>query len=191
MWQRNEERRRHLQHSLRNMSYFFPPPSRLVYTDNFPLVLFPQLWNNFDDVSIKSIVSKTEFNSKLKCHLLKDLQYLKASSVAVAIFTYRRVAVFFSFVLTWFFTVWVHMCLLSDFHIQHILLQFCLWGLCSTIWRPDRPLARRCRLPARLSSLPPCGSVPSLPPAPTTLQSCAQSQSLNRTPGFPPENSAS
>ena len=52
---------------------FFSPPSRLVSTDNFPLVLFPQLWNNFDDVSIKSIVSKTEFNSKLKCHLLKDL----------------------------------------------------------------------------------------------------------------------
>ena len=73
MWQRNEERRRPLEHSLRNMSDFFVPPSRLVSTDNFPLVLFPQLWNNFDDVSIKSIVSKTEFNSKLKCHLLKDL----------------------------------------------------------------------------------------------------------------------
>ena len=49
------------------------PPSRLVSTDNFPLVLFPQLWNNFDNVLIKSIVSKTEFNSKLKCYLLKDL----------------------------------------------------------------------------------------------------------------------
>ena len=73
MWQKNEERRRHLEHSLRNMSDFFIPPSRLVSTDNFPLVLFPQLWNNFDNVLIKSIVSKTEFNSKLKCYLLKDL----------------------------------------------------------------------------------------------------------------------
>ena len=73
LWTRNEERRRLLEHSLRNTNDFFIPPTRLVSTDSFPLVLFPRLWNNFDDAILKNIVSKTEFNFKLKCYFLKDL----------------------------------------------------------------------------------------------------------------------
>ena len=73
MWVRNEERRRQQDHSLRIQQEFFIQPTRLTSTDNFPLVLFPQLWNNFNDVTIKSITSSNDFNLKLKSHLLKDL----------------------------------------------------------------------------------------------------------------------
>ena len=73
MWVRNEERRRPQDHSLRIQQEFFIQPTRLTSTDNFPLVLFPQLWNNFNDVTIKSITSSNDFNVKLESHLLKDL----------------------------------------------------------------------------------------------------------------------
>ena len=73
MRQRNEKIRRLRDHTLRNQLDFFIQPTRSTTTDNFPLVLFPQLWNNFIENSIKNTVSIAEFNSKLKCHLLNDL----------------------------------------------------------------------------------------------------------------------
>ena len=61
MWVRNEERIRPQDHYLRNQQEFYIQPSRLTSTDNFPLVLFPQLWNNFNDLSIKNITSPATF----------------------------------------------------------------------------------------------------------------------------------
>ena len=73
MWVRNEERIRPQDHYLRNQQEFYIQPSRLTSTDNFPLVLFPQLWNNFNDLSIKNITSPATFNANLKSYFLKDL----------------------------------------------------------------------------------------------------------------------
>ena len=73
MWVRNEERIRLQDNYLRNQQEFHIQPTRLMSTDNFPLVLFPQLWNNFNDLSIKNITSPATFNANLKSYFLKDL----------------------------------------------------------------------------------------------------------------------
>ena len=73
MWMRNEERRRQQDIFLRNQEEFYVQPTRLTTTDNFPLALFPRLWNNFSEESIKNIASKTEFNFKLKNFFIKEL----------------------------------------------------------------------------------------------------------------------
>ena len=73
MWMRNEERRRQQDIFLRNQEEFYVQPTRLTTTDNFPLALFPRLWNNFSEESIKNIASKTEFNFKLKNFFINEL----------------------------------------------------------------------------------------------------------------------
>jgi hypothetical protein len=60
---------------LRNMNLndFTVPFSRLASTDRFPLSSFPKAWNSLDSVEIKSIRCKSDFNAKLKDHLLGQL----------------------------------------------------------------------------------------------------------------------
>jgi hypothetical protein len=60
---------------LRNMNLndFTVPFSRLASTDRFPLSSFPKAWNSLDNVEIKSIRCKSDFNAKLKEHLLGQL----------------------------------------------------------------------------------------------------------------------
>ncbi len=55
---------------LRNDSELYIPLVKYNHLDNSPIFGFPKLWNNFEDSIIKSIHSKTKFNSKLKKHFL-------------------------------------------------------------------------------------------------------------------------
>ena len=164
LWPRNEERRRPLEHSLRNTNDFFVPPTRLVSTDSFPLVLFPRLWNNFDDALIKNIVSKTEFNFKLKCYFLKDLsENYKCNRLLCPnchLFLLQFVSVTFCLI-----SLFGSSCVfLSKFiYFYNYFLHLCLSKLCSTIWCPDCPPACWCRSPARWFSCPACASVPPSP----------------------------
>jgi retron-type reverse transcriptase len=56
-----------------NLNDFTVPFSRLASTDRFPLSSFPKAWNGLDNVEIKLIRSKSDFNAKLKELLLGQL----------------------------------------------------------------------------------------------------------------------
>jgi hypothetical protein len=56
-----------------NLNDFTVPFSRLASTERFPLSSFPKAWNGLDNVVIKLIRCKSDFNAKLKEHLLGQL----------------------------------------------------------------------------------------------------------------------
>ena len=69
-----QERRNEDQAVLRHQNNFVIPPS-----EKFPLE-YPQLWCNFPDENIKSIMGKIEFNNKqLKVHFLSKLNAIIGS----------------------------------------------------------------------------------------------------------------
>ncbi len=73
-WITNSERMQNQNfHNLRNCDDFYTPISRLKSFENFPLYVLPKSWNNLNDMSIKIIRDKIEFNYKLKEHLLNTL----------------------------------------------------------------------------------------------------------------------
>ena len=74
MWIRNSARRIHEdQPVLRNHLKFFIPPCRLSSSELFPISNFLRLWCEFPDNLLKSVLSKNEFKTKLKNHLLEKL----------------------------------------------------------------------------------------------------------------------
>jgi hypothetical protein len=56
-----------------NLDDFVIPFARLALTERFPLTSFPRAWNNFNNIEVKTIRSKPDFNSKLKDHFLSML----------------------------------------------------------------------------------------------------------------------
>lgn len=58
---------------LRNQHNFNIPFARTQFSANSPIVKLPQIWENFDDMEIKMIVSKSTFSLKLKNFLLSKL----------------------------------------------------------------------------------------------------------------------
>jgi len=64
-WVTTEARRQllNIEHALRNNDNFFLPPAKLVSLEKQPLFLFPKLWQQFDDESIKILSKKIQFNA--------------------------------------------------------------------------------------------------------------------------------
>jgi hypothetical protein len=56
-----------------NLDDYIVPFARLSFTERFPLTSFPKAWNNFPNLEIKTIRSKTDFNSKLKEYFINKL----------------------------------------------------------------------------------------------------------------------
>jgi len=57
-------------YSLRNSENLYIPPARLSSTEKHPYHLFPKIWSDFDEPTIKFIKNKDEFNKKLKKYFL-------------------------------------------------------------------------------------------------------------------------
>lgn len=62
-----------IRYALRNSENLYIPLCRLATLNNHPYFLFPKLWSNFDDESVKIIRDKSEFKSKLKLYFLNKL----------------------------------------------------------------------------------------------------------------------
>jgi exonuclease III len=60
-------------HQLRNQDNLIVPMSRINLTARLPLSTLPQIWNNFNNDSIKLLSKKQSFNKALKKHLLSLL----------------------------------------------------------------------------------------------------------------------
>jgi hypothetical protein len=59
---------------LRNSDDLYLPPARLKSTEKAPFYTFPRLWHSFQDLDIKIIRNKIEFNFKLKTYFLNQLE---------------------------------------------------------------------------------------------------------------------
>jgi len=74
LWITNNVRRQNHAHNLRNNNLIHIPLASMFSTSKHPLTIFPQLWAEFPDESIKFIRNKLEFNKKLKIYFLNLLQ---------------------------------------------------------------------------------------------------------------------
>jgi hypothetical protein len=75
MWITNNVRRENqAQVVLRNADRLHIPLARSNHTAKHPLTIFPQLWEDFPDESLKFIRNKLEFNRKLKTYFLNNLE---------------------------------------------------------------------------------------------------------------------
>ena len=61
-------------YNLRNSEDLYTPYCRTAALERHPLFLFPRLWTEFNELSIKFIRDKTEFNFKLKKHMISKLE---------------------------------------------------------------------------------------------------------------------
>jgi len=59
--------------NLRNQDECYVPFARINICEKFPLTSFPKAWNEFDDLNIKIIRNKKEFNMKLKAYFINKL----------------------------------------------------------------------------------------------------------------------
>jgi len=75
IWTTNAARSQQNLHNypLRNSDNLFIPPARLTSNEKHPLHIFPKIWSNFNEHSIKHIRNKSEFNLKLKKYFLEKL----------------------------------------------------------------------------------------------------------------------
>jgi hypothetical protein len=60
-------------YQLRNNDDIFLPPARLSFTEKAPFYVLPRIWTNFEDMDIKIIRRKSEFNFKMKQFFLNKL----------------------------------------------------------------------------------------------------------------------
>jgi len=74
-WLTFETRRQNLNiyHALRNSDNLYLPFARLTSSSKHPFFLFPRLWQNFNEESIKILRNKIQFNSNLKKFLINKL----------------------------------------------------------------------------------------------------------------------
>ena len=74
MWTVNAERRPGENvPTLRSHNDLFLPTSRLVSTEKFPLLSFPRIWTNLQEINIKESSSLPHFNCNLKKYFLDKL----------------------------------------------------------------------------------------------------------------------
>jgi hypothetical protein len=63
-----------IRYQLRNNDDIYLHPARLSSTERAPYYVFPRKWMAFENLDIKILRKKTEFNARLKTYFIEKLQ---------------------------------------------------------------------------------------------------------------------